>query len=133
MVELTRRALEALNSRDIDVLMGFYAHDAVFDMTRTVGIAPQGTEAIRGFLEDWLVAYEEFEYELAEVLDHGNGVVLEIVGQKARPAGSTGFVRQREANVFLVADGLVVRQTVYPGSDIDEARAAAERLAEERG
>jgi hypothetical protein len=29
------------------------------------------------------------------------------------------------------SDGLIVRNTTYP--DIDEARAAAERLAEERG
>jgi hypothetical protein len=30
-------------------------------------------------------------------------------------------------------DGLIERITDYPESDIDQARAAAERLAEERG
>jgi hypothetical protein len=35
--------------------------------------------------------------------------------------------------VTLWVDGLIVRQTAYPESDIDEARAAAERLAQERG
>jgi hypothetical protein len=35
--------------------------------------------------------------------------------------------------VMLWVDALIVRNTVYLESDIDEARAAAERLAEERG
>jgi len=36
----------------------------------------------------------------------------------------------RHANVFVWVEGLIVRVTHY--DDIDEARAAAERLAEER-
>jgi len=39
----------------------------------------------------------------------------------------------RYAAVGEWVDGLVARISLYPGSDIDEARAAAERLAEERG
>ena len=35
--------------------------------------------------------------------------------------------------VMLWVDGVIVRNTAYPESDIDEARTAAERLAEERG
>jgi hypothetical protein len=31
-----------------------------------------------------------------------------------------------------VVDGVIVRNTIYPETDIDEARVAAERLAEER-
>jgi hypothetical protein len=37
----------------------------------------------------------------------------------------------RFGSVVLTADGVVARQTMY--TDIDEARAAAERLAQERG
>ena len=32
-----------------------------------------------------------------------------------------------------MGEGLTVRLTIYPYSDIDEARAAAERLAESKG
>jgi len=35
--------------------------------------------AIRGFLEDWLGAYEEYEIEAEEILDLGNGVVLFVI------------------------------------------------------
>jgi len=40
-------------------------------------------------------------------------------------------VRQRGEFVYEIKAGLAVRCTAY--SDIDEARAAAERLAQERG
>src|SRR5205814_59616 len=54
-----------------------------------------------------------------------------VLIQKARLVGGSGEVRLRYAAVGVWADGLVVRVTNY--TDVDEARAAAERLAEERG
>src|SRR5207248_4133934 len=48
----------------------------------------------------------------------------------ARLVGGSGEVRLRYAAVGVWADGLVVRVTNY--TDVDEARAAAERLAESR-
>ena len=51
--------------------------------------------------------------------------------QHGRPSGSDGFVRFRYAAVSTWADGLIALQTNY--TDIDEARAAAERLAQEWG
>jgi hypothetical protein len=38
----------------------------------------------------------------------------------------------QSASVIEWVDGLAVRNTIYPEQDIDVARAAAERLAEER-
>jgi hypothetical protein len=42
-------------------------------------------------------------------------------------------VQQREGWVWVWVDGLITSHTTYPEADIDEARAAAERLAQERG
>jgi ketosteroid isomerase-like protein len=89
-----------------------------------------GVAAIRDFIEDWFEAYDEFTVEQEEVLDLGHGVTFAVVHQDARPAGSAGHVRQREGWVLAWLDGLTVRMTTY--GDIDEARAAAERLAESR-
>jgi hypothetical protein len=47
--------------------------------------------------------------------------------------GSSGEVTIRYGSVITWDDGLVVRVANYPEADIDEARAAAERLAQERG
>ena len=77
--------------------------------------------------------FEDLTIEADEILDLGNGVVLTLYHQEGRPIGASSYVRVRSAMVMLWADAVIVRNTVYPESDIDEARAAAERLAEERG
>jgi ketosteroid isomerase-like protein len=89
-----------------------------------------GLTAIRGFLEDWLRAFEEFEIELKEVLDLGNGVVFAVVQTDALPLGGASRTRLREVFVYVVVwrEGKVSRVTVYP--DIDGARTAAKHLAE---
>jgi ketosteroid isomerase-like protein len=132
LVELLRQGLEPLNRGDLDALMELYAPEAVLDTTRTVGVAFHGRAAIRGLYEDWMGAYEELEWMVDEPLDAGGGVVFAVARQKARPVGTIGYVQQREGIFWVYVDGLCVSQTVYPEADIDEARAAAERLAQER-
>ena len=129
LVERVRRQSEAANRRDIDAVMSSFAVDAVFE-GRALGDIFEGQAAIRAFVESWFGMYEELEYKLEEVHDLGNGVVFAVVLQEARPAGTAGHVRQREGWVYVGVGGLIARITI---SDIDEARAAAERLAEERG
>jgi hypothetical protein len=69
--------------------------------------------------------------EVDQVLDLGNGVVFQAVTQRGSPAGNTGDIRQRLGRGLVVVDGLIETLTSY--NDIAKARAAAERLAEERG
>src|SRR5437879_2040702 len=133
LVDLTHRAFEAVNRRDLDALMRLYAPDSLLDTTRTIGVAPQGRAAIRGLVEDWMGAYEELAWVVEEPLDLGNGVVFAVVSQLGRPVGVTGSVQQREAWLWVWVDGLMASHTTYPEADIDEARADAERLAESRG
>jgi ketosteroid isomerase-like protein len=118
-----------VNRGDLDALMRFYAPDALVDMTRTVGVTFHRRAALRGVVEDWMGAYEEMERAHHESLDLGNGVLFAVVCQKGRPVGTTGYVQQREGWVWTWVEGLIVSHTIY--QDIDEARAAAERLAKE--
>jgi hypothetical protein len=90
----------------------------------------EGREAIRKFLEVWRGPYQDFELELEEFHDQGSGVTLSVLVQPGRLPGSSSFVSVRGGHVGVWCDGLIERNTVY--LDIDEARAAAERLAEER-
>ena len=90
----------------------------------------EGQAAIRAFVEGWFGLYEELEFKLEEVHDLGNGVAFAVVVQRGRPVGIAGHVQQREGWVYVWVGGLIARLTA---SDIDEGRAAAERLAEERG
>jgi ketosteroid isomerase-like protein len=132
LVELVRETAEAANRRDDDALMAFYAPDAVMDGTRTIGGLWRGRAAIRGVVEDWRRAYEEVEWAVEEPVDLGNGVAFAVVPQKAIPVGVSGYVQQREGWVWVWVDDLIASLTFYPEADIEEARAAAERLAEER-
>jgi ketosteroid isomerase-like protein len=129
LVERVRRQCEAANRRDIGAVMSSFAVDAVFE-GRALGDIFEGQAAIRSFIEYWFGMYEELEYGLEEVRDLGKGVVFAVVAQNGRPVGSAGHVRQREGWVYVWVGGLIARLTIY---DIDEARAAAERLAQERG
>jgi ketosteroid isomerase-like protein len=109
--------------------MSLFAADAIIvGPTNTY----DGATAIRRLWEVWFGAFEDLHSEVDELLDLGNGVSFAVAIQAGRPTGSSGEVRQRLGFASVTgADGLIVRWEAYP--DIDEARAAAERLAEERG
>jgi hypothetical protein len=126
---LVHRAVDAMSARDFEAVMSFFAPDAVFD-TGPLGGIYEGWAAIRGLLEDWIGAYEDYDLEAEEIRDLGAGVTLGVNAQRGRLPGSTGWVQTRIADVVTWAGGLIERQTAY--ADIDAARAAAERLAEER-
>ena len=128
--ELTRRAFEAVNQRDIDAVVSFFAPHAVLDGRVEDGL--EGRAAIRGFLDDWFGSFAELRMEVEEFVVLDDGVVLAVVKQEGRPVGVDGQVHQREGwAICWSADGLLVRLMTH--TDIDEARAAAERLAESRG
>jgi ketosteroid isomerase-like protein len=131
LVELTRQHYEAADRRDFDALMSLYGPDPVWD-TSPMGLGIyEGPVAIRGFFEDWIDQYEEWRIDPEEIIDLGGGVAFVVVRQNARLAGSTGYVQFHYAAVYVWAEGVLERITNY--TDIDKRRAAAERLAEERG
>jgi ketosteroid isomerase-like protein len=128
LVELMRQSVEALSRRDIDALMSFVAPDAAWDL-RSGNF--EGVEAIRGFLEEWLGSYEAYRVEAEEILDLGHGVAFLAYRENGRLFGSKGRVEQQVAQVVIWVSGKIEWMSAYfdPGED----RAAAERLAEERG
>jgi hypothetical protein len=89
-----------------------------------------GPLAIGSAYEDLLSRYDEFSGEVTEIADLGNGVGFLVTVFTARPVGSDHVVEIRLASVLTGGKGLIERQTNY--IDIDEARAAAERLAKSR-
>lgn len=131
LVELTRRAFQPTVSRDVDGIMSFYRPDAVWDLsTGGLGVF-KGRAAIREFMEDWFRSYDRIETDLEEVVQLGSGVTFVVPVQKGRLAGSSAEVEVRYAAVIVWEDGLIESVTNY--TDLDEARTAAERLAESRG
>jgi ketosteroid isomerase-like protein len=132
-LELLLASRDLTTRRGIEATVRLYAPDAVIDASRTLGLIFRGREAIRGHYEDWMGACEEWEMVIDEPLDLGNGVLFAVLVQKAKPLGTTGSVQRRESCVWVWVDGMATSQTFYPEAETDEARAAAEGLAEERG
>lgn len=131
LVELTRRQFEAVNRRDMDAVMSRFPFDGVYDTTPAGVDVFEGPAAIRAFIGDWWDAFEELAIEPEDILDVGHGIVLVVACQNARPAKSTARVQRREAYVLEWEEDMIQHVTVYTG--IDEARAVAERVAQERG
>jgi ketosteroid isomerase-like protein len=127
LVELVRTQVEALDRGDVDGVMSSVAEDVVLDGRFEL---VEGRAAIRGFLEDWFRTYEELDFELEEVSQLGGGVVFAVVIQDGRLVGGDGHLRQREGWVYLCVGGSIARLSTF---EVDQARAAAERLAQERG
>ena len=63
-VELTRLAFEAVNRRDIDAVVSFFAPDGVLD-GRAAGGLYEGRAAIHGFLDDWFDSFAELHRVVA--------------------------------------------------------------------
>jgi len=113
-----------------DAVMGFFAPNAVLTATG-MSASFEGVAAIRSFLEDWSRPYTEQEFEAQEILDLGHGIALSVNEHLGLLAGSARELRLRGGWVYEWVDGMIVGLTLY--LDPDEARAAAKRLAEERG
>lgn len=130
LVERVQAIFDILDQHDWDALMSHYSQDVCWDATPTLGTTFDGQAAMRGLWQDWADLYEDLAFDLEELVDLGNSVVLAVVMTHGHPIGSSGYLNAREAWIYEGADGLIVRVRTY--RDIDEARAAAERLAAER-
>src|SRR5689334_18363026 len=95
VVALTRAAFVAVNRRDIDAVMSFFASDAVLD-GRAVGGLYEGRAAIRGFLDDWFASFTELRMDAQDLTVLDGGVVLAVVTQVGRPVGGDHQVHQEE-------------------------------------
>jgi ketosteroid isomerase-like protein len=130
LVEVVIGLFDAADRGDWEAMIRPYAPDAVWETAAGLFDAA-GASGVRSFLEDWAAMFEDWTIKVETVVDLGNGIVYSVYRQEGRPAGSTGVVMERGALIYEWVDGMIVRLIGIEYND--EARAAAERLAEERG
>jgi ketosteroid isomerase-like protein len=127
-VDMIRRVFETFSRGDLEASISFFSPNAVWE---GLDIAV-GRARIRALWEDYARSAGDLQIDLKEVVDYGHGVLLALTGHTGHPQGSNYVVRADEAYVYQCSMmGLIDHVTAYP--DIDEGRAAAERLAQERG
>ena len=131
LLALVRRAIEADSFEEWATLAPqFYSPDAVWNLGGMLG-SLVGFDAIRAFVGDYWLMWEDHDHHVEEIVDIGRGVTFSVVREHGRMKGSDAVVTARNASVTIWADGRIVSTTSYP--NIDGARAAAERLAQEPG
>jgi ketosteroid isomerase-like protein len=113
---------------------GRYTDDFVWDMSAGW---PERTE-YRGyagmleFLTEWIAAWDDWRFELRELIDTGGDEVVAIVQQSGRAKASGAHVDMLFASVWTIRDGKLARQRMYADPDEALAAAGAERRAEPR-
>jgi ketosteroid isomerase-like protein len=120
-LEAVRTAAAAFASGDLDRAAEFLDSEvelyppAEDPDVKDVYRGPQGA---REWLDNWLEAWEEFEFWIDEVIDGGDRIVV-IFSQRGRGKVSGVEIENTLAAVATLHDGKLVRGDLY--LDVDEA------------
>jgi ketosteroid isomerase-like protein len=125
-VEIVRALAENFQHRQHERAFEFYDPEIEWDASQVVDVLPDsagvyhGHEGVRAFWRNWLSAWSDLEFEIQDVVEAGDDVVLLIQNQRqwGRHSGlETEFPSY--AMVFTFRGGKVVRQRHY----LDQAEA----------
>jgi len=76
-IDLVKRFCAAWSSFDINTIVGFFTEDAVY---HNMPINPvQGTDAIKGLIEQFMTPFERVEFEITHIAASGDAVLTERV------------------------------------------------------
>jgi len=98
-------------------------HPEVAWSQREEGRTLRGREGVREALEGWLDSFDEYSFEVLQILDCGFDEVLVVGLEVGRGAISGAEVRSRTYELLTVRDGKIVRFR-----DFDDERDALEAL-----
>jgi ketosteroid isomerase-like protein len=119
-IKLIRRAHEALNSGDIDALVGLCDREFRLDMSDRVfnPAVYVGHDGIRRFYSEVRDVWENYVWEPEELIESGDDVVV-LVRSTGRGRGSGVEVDRETAMVWSVREGQAVAMRFF--RDRDEA------------
>jgi ketosteroid isomerase-like protein len=119
-VEIVRTLAEGFQRRQHEQAFELYDVEIEWDASRMAGRnmaagVYHGYEGVRAFWRDWLSAWSDLRFEIQDVLDAGDDVVLLIRDQRqwGRRSGIATDVPPY-ALVFTIRDGRVIRVCAYP-------------------
>jgi ketosteroid isomerase-like protein len=73
----------------------------------------RGREAIQGYWEDFLTAFDEAVAEPEKVVERGDQVVV-VVKTRARPKGSSAEIEIRTGHLWTFRDGKYASMRLFP-------------------
>ena len=122
-VEIVRALTEAFQRRDYERAGGFYDPEIEWH-TGTEGVAPgmagvyRGMDGAREFFERWLSAWTDLRFEIEDIRDAGDQVVL-LIGDQTQTGRKSGVAIEFPPHgfVFTVRDRKIVRAHWYPDQE----------------
>src|SRR4026209_2749666 len=87
-VEIVRTLAEGFQRRQHELAFEFYDPDVEWDSSRIEGVLPDtagvfhGHEGVRTYWRNWLSAWSDLHFEIQDLRDAGNDVVLLIRNQR---------------------------------------------------
>jgi ketosteroid isomerase-like protein len=119
-VDVVRRVYEAAARRDADAVLACYDPGVEWDVSRAP-IAPlvggavyHGHEGLRSFFREYHEAWEDVEYEGAELIDAGGEHVISVDHERTRGRTSGVETELTQYAVWTVREGKIVRVVWLP-------------------
>jgi ketosteroid isomerase-like protein len=120
-VEIVRTLAEGFQHRQHERAFELYDSEIEWDASGRAGLQPDnagvyhGHEGVRAFWREWLSAWSDLQFDIEEVVDGGEEIVLLVRNQRqwGRHSGIETEVPPY-GMVFTVRDGKVVRWRAFP-------------------
>ena len=130
-MDLVRSAVEAYHNPDVLALLAtgdldfeLFDPDIEWDASRLADLIPdlagiyKGHEGVRTYWRRWFTSWDALEFEVQDVLDAGDDVVVLIHNQRQRGRHSGIWTELPPwAMVFSIRDGILIRWRTYPGHE----------------
>jgi len=119
----TPEGIEQLGRGDVD-FHPYFDPKIEWDSTGTRSLVPDladvywGHEGVRAYWRRWLAAWRDVEYDVQDLLEAGDDVVVLICNQR-QTGRYTGIVTELPAYamVFTFRDGKIARYRAFPDQD----------------
>jgi ketosteroid isomerase-like protein len=115
-VEIVRASADALARGDLDAGAQLLDPAFEFDVTRT-DLNPrvyQGLEGVLELMSEWTSAYDDYEFEVANLLEAADDRVVGILRERGKMKGSGAWVEHVRGVVWTIRAGKVLRYDEYP-------------------
>jgi ketosteroid isomerase-like protein len=127
-VEIVRRSADALAQGDLDAGARLLDPAFEFDVTRT-DLNPrvyQGLDGVLELMSEWTSAYDDYEFEVANLVEAADDRVVGILHERGKMKGSDAWVEHVRGVVWTIRAGKVLRYDEYP-TERDALEAAGVR------
>lgn len=117
-VDIVRRLYDAAARRDSEAILALYDPEVEWDVSRTHAAVMEGLyrghDGLRAWAREWYDAWENLEYDVAELIDAGDEVIS-VVSVRGRGRTSRAEVEfARHAGLWTIREGKIVRVVWFP-------------------